>query len=35
VSRAEPELDFVNRVYGVPPSLDIALEPYREAGPRA
>src|SRR6202011_3858365 len=35
VSRAEPELDFVNRVYGVPPSLDIALAPYREAGLRA
>jgi GNAT superfamily N-acetyltransferase len=35
LSRSEPELDFVNRVYGVPPSLDEALAPYREAGLRA
>jgi hypothetical protein len=34
LSRVEPELDFVNRIYGVPPSLAAALAPYREAGLR-
>jgi ribosomal protein S18 acetylase RimI-like enzyme len=31
LSHSEPELDFVNRIYGVPPSLDEALAPYRHA----
>jgi ribosomal protein S18 acetylase RimI-like enzyme len=34
LSRSEPWLDFVNRVYGVPPSLEEALVPYRAAGLR-
>jgi GNAT superfamily N-acetyltransferase len=34
LSPSEPELDFVNRIYGVPPSLAEALDPYREAGLR-
>jgi GNAT superfamily N-acetyltransferase len=34
LSRAEPELDFVNRIYGVPPSLAAAFAPYRAAGLR-
>jgi ribosomal protein S18 acetylase RimI-like enzyme len=32
--RSEPSLDFVNRVYGVPRSLDEALARYRAAGLR-
>jgi hypothetical protein len=32
--RSEPWLDFVNRIYGVPPSLEEALAPYRAAGLR-
>jgi GNAT superfamily N-acetyltransferase len=34
LSRSEPELDFVNRIYGTPPSLAEALAPYRERGLR-
>ena len=34
LSRSEPELDFVNRIYGTPPSLAEALAPYRAAGLR-
>jgi GNAT superfamily N-acetyltransferase len=34
VSPSEPELDFVNRIYGVPPSLADAVAPYRRLGLR-
>jgi len=34
LSPSEPELDFVNRIYGVPPSLGEALAPYGAAALR-
>src|SRR5438046_9865285 len=34
LSPSEPELDFVNRIYGVPPSLREALPPYGAAALR-